>query len=79
MAEAEKCTDIKMNPCNSCSHRDCCKYTETLQEAVIQMTEIRQIQSDNKVFELQSKVFFSCPLYKENRPDITFRSIEKED
>lgn len=78
MAEVKKCTDAKMNPCNSCSHRDCCKYTETLQEAVTQMTNIRQIQSDNRVFELQSKVFFGCPLYREDKPDVAFRSIEKE-
>lgn len=68
MVDVNKYTDVKANPCNSCSHRDCCKYTETLQEAVTQMTEIRQIQSDNKVFELQSKVFFSCPMYKETTP-----------
>lgn len=79
MAEVKKCTDVKANPCNSCSHRDCCKYTETLQEAVIQMTNIRQIQSDNRVFELQSKVFFNCPMYKENKPDVAFRSVGKED
>ena len=79
MVDMEKCTDVKANPCNSCSHRDCCKYTETLQEAVIQMTNIRQIQSDNRVFELQSKVFFNCPMYKENKPDVAFRSVGKED
>lgn len=78
MIELKEGTDVKMNPCNNCSHRDCCKYTETLQEAVIQMTNIRQVQSDNKVFELQSKVFFSCPLYKKADPDVTFRNMEKE-
>lgn len=71
--EVKEGTDVKMNPCNSYLHRDCCKYTETLQEAVIQMTNIRQIQSDNKVFELQSKVFFNCPLYKGDIPDTILR------
>lgn len=73
MVEVKERTDVKANPCNNCSHRDCCRYTETLQEAVKQMTEIRQIQSDNMVFELQSKVFFSCPMYKKVMPDEAFR------
>lgn len=65
--------NMKANPCNSCSHRDCCKYTEALQEAVEKMTETCQIQSGIKVFELQAKVFFSCPMYKEVTSDIAFR------
>lgn len=73
MVEVKEGADVKMNPCNSCLHRNCCRYTEALQEAVIQMTNIRQIQSDNKVFELQSKVFFSCPLYKGATLDVIFR------
>lgn len=65
-AKITKVTDGMINPCNSCVHRGCCKYTQDIQEEVRKMTIDCKVQSNDKVFELQSRVIFKCCMYDEH-------------
>lgn len=58
---------VRMNPCNSCVHRDCCKYVEDIQKVVKEMDLTRQVLTNEKVFELSTRVIFKCPTYLENK------------
>lgn len=55
------------NPCNTCVHTNCCKYIDDIQKAVKEMNSVRQVQIDEKVFELSTIVTFRCDVYLEEK------------
>lgn len=64
--------NVQANPCNSCAHQDCCKYVEDIQKVVKEMDLTRQVLTNEKVFELSTRVIFKCPTYlKDKNPTET--------
>lgn len=76
----EVCNGIRANACNSCRHRCCCKYVDDIQKVVKEMSIIRQLDLDGKVFELYTEVIFRCDNYLEEKWfSATTRDVENKD
>lgn len=65
----ETAEHVQTNPCNNCVHRDCCKYVEDIQKVIKEMdlNLTRQVLTNEKVFELSTRVIFKCPTYLEDK------------